>query len=115
MGGHAAADQLGQAHLVDDLADRGAHRHPEIGQIFRGSLIAGLFRPQTAYAGERPVDRPEETRYTGSAENLPNLWVAVRAAVREVVDEVSLAELLSGRMPAHVRKLTTRPDAWQPR
>jgi hypothetical protein len=28
---------------------------------------------------------------------------------------VSLAELLSGRMPAHVRKLTTRPDAWQPR
>jgi Rrf2 family protein len=45
----------------------------------------------------------------------PDLWVAVRAAVREVVDEVSLAELISGRMPAHVRKLTTRPDAWQPR
>ena len=65
-------------------------------------------------AGVRGL-RPEETRYSGAAENLPNLWVAVRSAVREVVDEVSLAELLSGRMPAHVRKLTTRPDAWQPR
>jgi hypothetical protein len=40
---------------------------------------------------------------------------AVRAAVREVVDEVSLAEMVSGKMPAHVRKLTTRPDAWEPR
>ncbi|GAB3975033.1 hypothetical protein GCM10027615_41680 [Plantactinospora veratri] len=59
--------------------------------------------------------RPEQTRYDGAAEHLPRLWVAVRAAVRDVVDEVNLAELISGRMPAHVRKLTTRPDAWQPR
>ncbi|MEO3926605.1 Rrf2 family transcriptional regulator [Micromonosporaceae bacterium B7E4] len=65
-------------------------------------------------AGVRGL-RPEQTRYDGAAENLPRLWVAVRAAVRDVVDEVSLAELISGRMPAHVRKLTTRPDAWQPR
>ena len=51
--------------------------------------------------------RPEETQYEGAAENLPRLWVAVRAAVREVVDEVSLADMLSGKMPAHVRRLTT--------
>jgi Rrf2 family protein len=65
-------------------------------------------------AGVRGL-RPEETKYDGAAENLPWLWVAVRAAVRDVVDEVSLSELVSGRMPARVRKLTTRPDAWQPR
>jgi hypothetical protein len=59
--------------------------------------------------------RPEETKYEGAAENLPRLWVAVRAAVRDVVDEVNLIDLVSGRMPAHVRKLTTRPDAWEPR
>jgi hypothetical protein len=35
--------------------------------------------------------------------------------VREVVDEVSLADLVNGKMPTHVRKLTNRPDAWQPR
>jgi Rrf2 family protein len=65
-------------------------------------------------AGVRGL-RPEETRYDGAAENLPRLWVAVRAAVREVVDEVSLAEVLSGRMSAHVRKLTLKPDAWESR
>lgn len=76
-----------------------------------GQIIRAVDGP---LAGVRGL-RPEETQYTGAAENLPNLWVAVRAAVREVLDEVSLADLISGRMPAHVRKLTTRPDAWQPR
>ena len=65
-------------------------------------------------AGVRGL-RPEETRYEGAAENLPRLWVAVRASVRRVVDEVSLDELVSGRLPAHVRKLTAQPDAWEPR
>jgi hypothetical protein len=59
--------------------------------------------------------RPEETVYEGSAENLPRIWVAVRAAVREVVDETTLADVLSGKLPAHIRKLTALPDAWQPR
>jgi DNA-binding IscR family transcriptional regulator len=76
-----------------------------------GSVLRAVDGP---LAGVRGM-RPEETRYTGSAEYLPSLWVAVRAAVRDVVDEVSLAELRSGRMPAHVRKLTTRADAWRPR
>jgi Rrf2 family protein len=65
-------------------------------------------------AGVRGM-RPEETTYEGAAENLPWLWIAVRAAVRDVVDEVTLADLVSGKMPARVRRLTTRPDAWQPR
>ena len=65
-------------------------------------------------AGVRGL-RPEETRYEGAAENLPRLWVAVRASVRRVVDVVSLDELVSGRLPAHVRKLTAQPEAWEPR
>ena len=65
-------------------------------------------------AGVRGM-RPEETTYEGTAEHLSQLWVAVRSAVREVVDEVTLAQLVSGRLPARVRRLTTAPDAWQPR
>lgn len=76
-----------------------------------GAILRAVDGP---LAGVRGL-RPEETTYQGAAANLPDLWVAVRAAVRDVVDEVSLAELVSGKMPAHVRKLTTRPDAWQPR
>lgn len=58
---------------------------------------------------------PEETAYEGTAAHLSELWVAVRSAVRSVVDEVSLAQLASGRLPARFRRLTAVPDAWQPR
>ena len=59
--------------------------------------------------------RPEQTSYDGTAEHLPTLWVAVRAAVRSVVDEVSLAEIVSGDLPERIVALTKAPDAWQPR
>jgi hypothetical protein len=35
--------------------------------------------------------------------------------VRRVLDEVSLAEVAKGRLPAHVRKLISDHSAWQPR
>lgn len=80
-------------------------------EISVGQVLRAVDGP---LAGVRGM-RPEETTYDGAAEQLPRLWVAVRAAVREVVDEVSLTDLVTGRMPARVRKLTTQPDAWQPR
>jgi Rrf2 family protein len=80
-------------------------------EVTIGAILRAVDGPLAAVRGVRP----EETKYEGAAENLPRLWVAVRAAVRDVVDEVNLIDLVSGRMPAHVRKLTTRPDAWEPR
>lgn len=65
-------------------------------------------------AGVRGM-RPEETAYDGSAVHLKDLWIAVRAAVRRVLDEVSLAEVAKGRLPAHVRRLIADHEAWQPR
>ena len=80
-------------------------------EITVGRILRAVDGP---LAGVRGL-RPEETAYNGAAQNLPRLWVAVRAAVRDVVDEVTLADLVTGRMPARVRRLTTKPDAWQPR
>jgi Rrf2 family protein len=65
-------------------------------------------------AGVRGM-RPEETVYEGTAVHLQELWVAVRAAVRRVLDEVSLADVARGRLPAHVRRLIADQEAWQPR
>jgi DNA-binding IscR family transcriptional regulator len=59
--------------------------------------------------------RPHETTYSGVAEHLPEVWVAVRAALRRVLDETSLADVLSGSLPSHVRNLVDAPDAWLPR
>lgn len=56
--------------------------------------------------------RPHETAYLGVAADLPTVWVAVRASLRKVLDEVSLAALVAGRLPRHVRRLAEQPDAW---
>ncbi|MFI7434195.1 Rrf2 family transcriptional regulator [Micromonospora haikouensis] len=109
----AVLADLRRAGLV--RAQRGAEggytlaRPPK--EITIGAILRAVDGP---LAGVRGM-RPEETSYDGAAENLPRLWVAVRAAVRQVVDEVNLAEMASGRLPGHVRRLIARPDAWEPR
>ncbi|SCF37734.1 RrF2 family transcriptional regulator [Micromonospora mirobrigensis] len=109
----AVLADLRRAGLV--RAQRGAEggytlTHPPR-EVTVGSILRAVEGP---LAGVRGL-RPEETSYEGSAQHLPGLWVAVRAAVRRVVDEVTLAEITSGRLPAHVRRLTAQPDAWEPR
>ncbi|MEV4760832.1 Rrf2 family transcriptional regulator [Micromonospora sp. NPDC049559] len=109
----AVLADLRRAGLV--RAQRGAEGGYTLARPPREIAVGAILRAVDGpLAGVRGL-RPEETHYDGAAENLPRLWVAVRAAVRDVLDGVNLAELVSGRMPAHVRKLTTRPDAWQPR
>jgi Rrf2 family protein len=80
-------------------------------EISIGQVLRAVDGPLAAVRGLRP----EDAMYEGTASHLQQLWVAVRAAVRSVVDEVSLADLLRGRLPAHVRRLTATAEAWQPR
>ncbi|MFC6715340.1 hypothetical protein [Branchiibius cervicis] len=49
------------------------------------------------------------------AAHLPDLWVAVRSSLRQVLDEVSVQQLLTGSLPAKVRRLNDVEDAWLPR
>src|SRR6478735_1711854 len=59
--------------------------------------------------------RPHETTYEGVAKHLPVVWVAVRASLRRVLDETSLADVLSGELPDRVAKLAADPEAWRSR
>jgi len=56
--------------------------------------------------------RPEELRYEGSSEALRDVWIAVRANLRAVLESVTLAHLVKGSLPRHVQKLVSDPDAW---
>jgi Rrf2 family protein len=56
---------------------------------------------------------PEAIKYSGNAESLREVWVAVRASLRAVLEEVTLADLVSGELPAIVGELTAAPEAWQ--
>lgn len=81
------------------------------GAITIGEILRAVDGPLAGVRGSRP----EDVAYQGSAEHLREVWVAVRSAVRRVVDEVTLADVLKGRLPAHVRRLTAVPGAWEPR
>ena len=80
-------------------------------EITIGSIIRAVDGPVTEIRGLPP----HETTYVGAAEHLPEVWVAARASLRRVLDETTLAQVLAGRLPAHVRRLADTPDAWLPR
>ena len=58
--------------------------------------------------------RPESVSYSGSAEVLQHVWIAARRSLRDVFEQVSVADLASGTLPAGVAALTEDDDAWQP-
>jgi Rrf2 family protein len=62
-------------------------------------------------AGVRGM-RPETLAYEGEAEHLRDVWVAVRGALREVLEHVTLGDVLRGELPGAVTRFTSDPDAW---
>jgi Rrf2 family protein len=56
--------------------------------------------------------RPEDVDYQGAAELLQRVWIAVRHNLREVTENVTVADLGAGRLPEVVRRLADDPEAW---
>jgi Rrf2 family protein len=55
---------------------------------------------------------PEEATYPGAATALPTVWIAVRVNLRRVVEQVTIADIAAGTIPADVAALTDDPGAW---
>ena len=58
--------------------------------------------------------RSDQLEYEGSAKALEQVWIAVRASLRGVLEQVTLADVARGELPGHVRELAADPDAWAP-
>jgi Rrf2 family protein len=58
--------------------------------------------------------RPEEIGYHGPAEGLQEVWIAVRANLRAVLESVTVGDLASGHLPKAVKALARDPEAWIP-
>jgi Rrf2 family protein len=106
----AILGDLRRAGLVRSMrgADGGYALAKPASEISIGAVIRAVDGPLAEVRGLRP----DEMNYSGLAEHLPGLWVAVRASLRRVLDDTSLDQLLSGKMPAHVRRLIADPKAW---
>jgi Rrf2 family protein len=55
---------------------------------------------------------PDALEYQGSAVKLREVWVALRASVRSVLEQVTLADVARGELPPLVAELTDDADAW---
>jgi Rrf2 family protein len=58
--------------------------------------------------------RPEQVEYAGTAAPLRDVWIAVRANLRAVLEVVTLADVAAGRLPNEVAAIAADPDAWLP-
>jgi Rrf2 family protein len=58
--------------------------------------------------------RPDSVTYQGAAEPLRDVWIAVRASLRSVLEAVTLADVASGELPDVVRELVADPESWAP-
>jgi len=71
-------------------------------------VIRAVEGPLASVRGERP----EHLAYDGSAAPLKEVWIALRANVRAVLENVTLADVASAKLPQMVRALARRPAAW---
>ena len=78
----------------------------------RGQIAAALSE-RVWRANVRGV-RPEELAYEGAATALRDVFVALRANVRAVLEEVTLAAVAAGELPEQVRDVLRDPQAWAP-
>ncbi len=58
---------------------------------------------------------PEDMAYPGAAEHLRDVWVATRAALRLVLENITLADVVEGSLPQEVQDMLSAPGAWERR
>jgi Rrf2 family protein len=96
-----------------------ARRGPEGGfwlarpaaQITVADVIRAVDGPLAHVQGTRP----DKVEYSGSAEPLRDVWLAVRGSLREVLEAVTLEHLAQGKVPDRIASIARRPQALEPR
>jgi Rrf2 family protein len=80
-------------------------------EISIADLIRAVDGPLANIAGSRP----EDVEYSGAAASLRDVWIALRATMRSVLEGVSLADLATGKLPDDVRDLLGGDGVWEAR
>jgi Rrf2 family protein len=131
-----APDALTAEELADEQGLPVRFLRSIMNELRRVSIVASQRGNEGGYRLARPADtitigevfrrldgplaevrglRPEATSYSGAAEHLQEVWVAVRVCLRDVLDEVTIADISSGQLPRNVTRLLERPGAWASR
>jgi Rrf2 family protein len=90
-------------------ADGGYQLARPAAEITVADVLRAVEGPLAAVQG----NRPESLEYAGAAAHLPEVWVALRANLRSVLEHVTLADLASGKLPPVVKERTRIKDSWR--
>jgi Rrf2 family protein len=80
-------------------------------EITLADVIRAVEGPLATVRGERP----ESLEFAGASAPLRDVWVAVRANLRAVLESVTLADVAAGSLPTSVVELGADRDAWDAR
>jgi Rrf2 family protein len=107
-----------------------------LGDLRRAGLVVGLRGSEGGYRLAVPAEKvsvadiiravegpmahvrgqaPEDLEYPGAASALRPVWLAVRASLRAVLEEVSIADIAGDDLPPVVAELLADPEAWRRR
>jgi len=76
-------------------------------EVTVADIIRAVDGPLASVRGQRP----ETVSYEGPARRLTEVWVALRASLRTVLEVVTVQDILDGNLPAEVRALAADPAA----
>ena len=73
--------------------------------------VADVIRAVDGPLGAVRGEPPEALDYPGPASRLVDVWIASRAALRSVLEHVTLADLANNKLPARIEKMVADPEA----
>jgi Rrf2 family protein len=76
-------------------------------------VIANLFRALEGPIARVAGERPDEREYSDPAKHIQDLWIIARAAIRKVLENVTLKDLLEGTFNDFCAELLKDPESWK--
>jgi Rrf2 family protein len=94
---------------------RGAEGGYRLGRPADEITIAEVIRAVDGPLATVRGDSADELDYRGEAAPLQEVWLALRANIRQVLETVTLAAVVEGDLPQPVRDLAAHPEAYEAR
>jgi Rrf2 family protein len=102
--------QLRRAGIVH--SQRGAEGGYWLAQPADAISLADVIRAIDGPLANVRGQRPEHVGYHGAAASLQEVWIALRASERQILELVTIADVAGGKLPKRVRALAADPEAW---
>jgi Rrf2 family protein len=94
------------------VSHRGREAGYELARPAAQITTADVFRALEGPLAQVHGIGPEMATYEGSAEHLQEVWIAVRASLRALLENLTIEDIRVGKLPARIARLVADPDAW---